>query len=122
MFRGMLACCLLAISVSAHGEDANALAAVKKELAEKKAILLDVREQGEWNAGHLVLAKLVPLSLLNAGKGSDGLPKDKIIYCHCRSGIRSQRAAEILKKKGYDARSLSQGFQELVEAGFEKAK
>jgi rhodanese-related sulfurtransferase len=46
------------------------------------------------------------------------LPKEKVIYCHCRSGGRCLTAAEILKKLGYDVRPLKPGYRDLVEAGF----
>ena len=88
------------------------------------ALFSYVREQAEWDNGHLKAAQLVPLSLL----GKDGaalpatLPKDKPLYLHCRSGSRSLKAAEILKAKGYDARPLGQGYGQLVKDGFEKAE
>ncbi len=97
---------------------------VKKSLSEKKAILVDVREQAEWDAGHLQAAQLLSLSKLN---GNDiksllkDLPKDKPIYLHCKSGGRCLQAAEILQKHGYDVRPLKQGYQDLLEAGFSKA-
>lgn len=97
---------------------------VKNEVTAGKAVLVDVREQAEWDNGHLKAAQLVPLSLLN----KDGavipasLPKDKPLYLHCRSGSRCLKAAEILKAKGYDARPLEQGYGQLVKDGFEKAE
>ena len=38
------------------------------------------------------------------------------------SGARSLIAQELLKKEGYDVRSLKQGYEDLLKAGFEKAK
>ena len=100
------------------------IAQVKTDVAAGKAVLVDVREQAEWDNGHLKAAQLVPLSLLS----KDGaaipatLPKDKPLYLHCRSGARSLKAAEILKAKGYDVRPLEQGYGQLVKDGFEKAE
>lgn len=97
---------------------------VKTSVSAGKAVLVDVREQAEWDNGHLKVAQLVPLSLLS----KDGaeipatLPKDKPIYLHCRSGGRCLKAAEILKAKGYDARPLEAGYGQLVKDGFEKAQ
>ena len=73
-------------------------------------------------------AILVPLSQLKAEaenkvvaqKLAKILPKDKIIYCHCRSGGRVLSASPILKKLGYDARPLSAGYDDLLRAGFVK--
>ena len=96
---------------------------VKAAISAGTAVIIDVREQSEWNDGHLKAATLVPLSLLTK-EGNDisaALPKDKPIYLHCRSGGRSLKAAEILKAKGYDARPLAEGYSQLVKDGLEKA-
>jgi rhodanese-related sulfurtransferase len=50
------------------------------------------------------------------------LPKDRILYTHCVVGMRSLKAAEILKKHGYDVRALKPGYDELIKSGFEAAK
>lgn len=111
------------------GHTTDSLADVKKLLADKTALLIDVREQDEWEAGHLTTAKLLPLSTLrgeSAEKLSDTvselLPHDKIIYCHCRSGGRVLAATPILERLGYDIRPLKSGFEALVEAGFDRAE
>ena len=54
----------------------DSLEVVKKRIKEKKAILIDVREQREWDAGHLKKAQLVPLSKLQADVKKKMLPKD----------------------------------------------
>ena len=104
----------------------DSLETVKNNLHERKAILLDVREKNEWEAGHLEQAVLAPLSKLTAGKDPKelvkGLDTKKIVYCHCRAGKRAISAAEILKKMGYDVRPLKQGYEELLEAGLPKSK
>ena len=101
---------------------------VRRLLADGTAKLIDVREQEEWDAGHLAAAKLVPLSKLRSMPAdqlqatlTDELPKDNIIYCHCRSGRRVLAAAQILEQLEYDIRPLAIGYAELVEKGFEKA-
>ena len=99
---------------------------IKKALADKKAILIDVREQKEWDEGHLKDAGLLPLSKLNAGATKEELekaiPKGTIVYLHCKAGGRCLSAAEILKKQGYDARPLKDGYEDLLKAGFPKAE
>ena len=96
---------------------------VKAAVSAGTAIIIDVREQSEWNDGHLKAATLVPLSVLNkeGGEIPAALPKDKPIYLHCRSGGRSLKAGEIFKAKGYDARPLAAGYNQLIQDGFEKA-
>jgi len=99
---------------------------VKKALADKKAVLIDVREQKEWDAGHLKDADLLPLSKLKAGVPADELdkklPKGKVVYLHCKSGGRCLLAADVLKGKGYDVRPLKEGYEDLMKAGFPKAE
>lgn len=96
---------------------------VKKALEAKKAVLLDVREQSEWDDGHLKDAMLLPLSKLKKADAKDlDLPKDKAIYCHCRAGSRALQAAELLQKLGYEVRALKPGYKDLLDAGFPKAE
>jgi rhodanese-related sulfurtransferase len=110
---------VLAVAAPAQEHTKDSLDTVKKALAAKKALLIDVREKSEWDQGHLKDAKLLPLSALK-GKAADleVLAKDKAVYLHCRSGGRCLQAAEILRKLGYDARPLKQGYQELLKSGF----
>src|SRR5262249_20068846 len=98
----------------------------KQQLSEQKALLIDVREQPEWDRGHLKDARLVPLSELKRAqtdpaikdKLAKGLPKDRIVYCHCAKGVRALTAGSILEKLGYDVRPLAAGFDDLRGAGF----
>lgn len=103
----------------------NSLETVKRDLADGKAVLLDVREVDEWNDGHLQDARPLPLSQIEKGVGAMQLqavaPAGKIIYLHCAAGARSQVAARHLKASGRDLRPLTQGYDELLEAGFPKA-
>jgi rhodanese-related sulfurtransferase len=108
----------------------DSLDVVKKNLGEKKAVLVDVREVREWNMGHLKDAQLQPLSLLDKAttdaatreKLVKDLPRDRIIYCHCARGARAQTAGDILTELGYDVRPLAAGFEELTKQGFQKAE
>lgn len=101
------------------------LATVKKEVAEKRAVLVDVREKREWDRGHIEGAVFLPLSDIQQGvdpqKLARLLPKDKIIYAHCARGGRCLWAAQLLQKNGYQIRPLKPGYDELLQAGFGKA-
>lgn len=128
--RGFLVLLLLGIATitgfaQAAEHTKDSLDTVKKAVAEQKAILLDVREQSEWDAGHLKDAKLLPLSTLKGALKPEELarvlPKDKVIYCHCAAGGRCLIAGEALKKLGYDVRPLKPGFKDLLQAGFPQA-
>ena len=99
------------------------LADVKKEIADGKAVIIDVREKDEWDEGHVKDAKFVPLSGLKSGKSDlTDVPKEKTVYTYCRSGKRSLIAATMLNEKGYHATSLKEGFDDLTKNGFESTK
>jgi rhodanese-related sulfurtransferase len=104
------------------GHTTDSLADIKQRVTDDEAVMIDVREQREWDAGHLRDATLVPLSLLNRDGISDAikqqLPLDKPIYLHCASGRRVLQVAEMLKPAGYDVRPLKAGYKELVEQGY----
>ncbi|MCY3005020.1 MAG: rhodanese-like domain-containing protein [Planctomycetota bacterium] len=104
----------------------DSLASVKEKIADKKAVLVDVRDLVEWNAGHVQGAILLPWrdlqDKLTEAQVKEKLPKEKIIYTHCAVGYRSLRAAKILKKYGYEVRALKPGYDELVKAGFTSEK
>jgi len=105
----------------------ESLASVQANLTDGKAVLIDVREPKEWKQGHLRDAMSVPLSELKgrlddpayAAELTAKLPKSKIVYCHCASGVRVLPAADQLEKLGYDVRALKSGYRALVAAGFE---
>lgn len=65
---------------------------------EKGAVLLDVRTEQEFQAGHLDGAINIPVQVLEQ-RWSE-LPKDKEIVVYCRSGQRSARAQRLLKTHG----------------------
>lgn len=113
------------IGFTSDGHTTDSLAKVKRQVTKAKAILLDVREQSEWDEGHLKLSNLLPLSVIRTGRYSEAqrklLPKDKPVYCHCKSGGRVLMASKILREQGYDIRPLKAGFSTLVKAGFRKA-
>lgn len=108
------------------GHTVDSVEDVHQFVKSKRAVLLDVREEEEWDAGHLKFAKLVPLSVIRKGELPEELakrfPKDKPIYLHCQAGGRVLMAAEILQSKGYDLRPLRPGYPKLLESGFGKAK
>jgi rhodanese-related sulfurtransferase len=103
----------------------DSLDTVKSNVKEGKAVIVDVREQSEWDAGHLKAAVLMPMSKLKKeDQGAQmlkSLPKDKIIYTHCKAGGRSLMCGDILKAAGYDVRPLKPGYDDMLKAGFEKA-
>jgi rhodanese-related sulfurtransferase len=101
------------------------LPTVQENVATHKALLVDVREPGEWKEGHVEGAISLPLSSLKKDVDTSTLeqqlPKDKIVYTHCVRGVRALKAAKILEKLGYNVRPLKAGYEDLVKAGFGKA-
>lgn len=92
---------------------------IKDQLEDGDAQLFDVREQDEWDAGHLTQASLVPLSSLSEGMEPEGFDKSKKTYLHCRSGKRVMTAAPLLESMGFsDVVPLDEGFEALMAEGF----
>lgn len=72
----------------------------EQAIENKTALLIDVREREEWDAGHIESAQHIPLSALAQGDVPD-LPADCEIILHCQKGKRGQQAAQILRAHGY---------------------
>ena len=88
-------------------------------------MLVDVREKGEWDSGHVAGAIFLPLSSLQDGPNKETLkavPRGKTLYIHCAVGKRALVAANILEKQGYIVQPLKPGYKDLISAGFPKAK
>ncbi len=77
----------------------------------RKAQLIDVREPNEFDAGHILGARNIPMSQLKTRLKE--IRPDKPVYLYCQSGMRSGRAAQMLYKKGYrDLYQLDKGFKQ----------
>lgn len=73
--------------------------ALARELSSGRApVLIDVREPYEWSIGRLPSARLVPLNTLPSALGSIDLDADIVVYCH--HGMRSEAAAQFLRRAG----------------------
>jgi rhodanese-related sulfurtransferase len=77
--------------------------------------LLDVRELGEWQAGHAVGAVHIPMSEVPARLGEIDL--DQPVHVICRSGARSARVVAWLNENGADAVNVAGGTLAWAEAG-----
>jgi sulfur-carrier protein adenylyltransferase/sulfurtransferase len=88
-------------------------------LAEGDAYLLDVREQDEWEQGHIPGAVHIPRGSLES-RAESALPdKSRPVVAYCASGNRSIFAAKTLGELGYsDVRSLAGGFADWKRNGF----
>jgi len=68
---------------------------------QRQAVIIDVREDEEWRQGHIPNAIHIPLSQL-AGRMSElEQYKNGVVITQCRSGKRSSKAANMLKRAGF---------------------
>ena len=70
-----------------------------RELVEENAYIIDVRERNEYENGHIINAKNIPLSELR--DRIEEIPRDIPVYLHCRTGQRSYNAAMALENLGF---------------------
>lgn len=72
----------------------------KDKIKDKSVQFIDVRTPGEYKANHRKPFKNIPLS--NLPSQVDKLEKHKEVVVICQSGMRSAKAANILKKQGFE--------------------
>ncbi|SDH50314.1 Rhodanese-related sulfurtransferase [Alteribacillus persepolensis] len=77
----------------------------------RKAQLIDVREPREYNGGHILGARNIPLSQLK--QRVNEVRDDQPVYLYCQSGARSRQAARLIKKQRgtEDIYQLKKGFR-----------
>ncbi|AMY04698.1 rhodanese-like domain-containing protein [Staphylococcus condimenti] len=76
----------------------------------RKAQVIDVREKVDYDYGHIIGARNIPMTLFS--QRYKGLRKDQPIYLVDANGVASYRAARILKKNGYtDIYMLKGGYK-----------
>ena len=80
-----------------------------------EAVVVDVREDYEREAGHIEGSRHIELERL--ASQAESLPRDKPIVFQCRLGGRSAMAAQAFARAGYDARNLAGGIVAWDEAG-----
>ena len=74
----------------------------KEMMDNQEVIILDVREQDEYDGGHIPGAVLLPVGTINEETAAGVIPeKDATVLVYCRSGNRSKKASDALAKLGY---------------------
>lgn len=68
---------------------------------QQKAIIVDVRENDEWQAQHITGAIHIPLGQVQARIAELAQYKNSTIIMQCRSGKRSEKAARLLETAGF---------------------
>lgn len=76
----------------------TAVALEQQLQAEPKPVVLDVRSEKEWDAGHVAGSRNVPLNHLRERLAE--IPRDQTIVVHCEGGYRSAIAASLLEQAG----------------------
>ncbi len=124
------ACLTLALTACSSGSAAPAkevdvanlaadidVATVKALQGRDDVVLLDVREQSEYDAGHIPGVKLIPVGAV-AGRLNE-IPKDKAVIVTCRSGNRSSQVAKYLRDQGYtNIHNMLGGINAWQQAGY----
>jgi hydroxyacylglutathione hydrolase len=79
-------------------------------------LVLDVRGEGEWDAGHVPGALNIPLADLD--QRLEEIPRDRTLIVHCQTGARAAIAASLLRARGFrDIRQFPGGFAEWQTSG-----
>ena len=107
--RILFALLMMLFVIAGCGRDAsmNTYQQISQEEAKammdtQEVIILDVREQDEYDAGHIPGAVLLPVGRITKDTASDVIPaKDSVVLVYCRSGNRSKTASQALAELGY---------------------
>lgn len=84
------------------GNDISTLQAIQL-MNHKPTLMLDVREDREYEEGHIKDARHIPLGQLNERAGELEKYKNKHIIAYCRTGNRSASACTRLRKLGFES-------------------
>jgi rhodanese-related sulfurtransferase/DNA-binding transcriptional ArsR family regulator len=90
---------------------------LREAMREERVIVLDVRPQAEYQAGHLPQARCIPVTELQARLSE--LPKEREIVAYCRGPycVFADEAVALLRAHGYSARRLDEGVPEWRRLG-----
>ena len=114
---------VLALNVISKSEESSTDIEAKdiENLLKNKEFLLDVREEYEYQNGHIKGAVNLPLREILSQK--DALLKDRDIYVYCRSGHRSADAVNFLKSLGFEkVHNIEGGFIDISFNEYHKDK
>ncbi len=74
----------------------------KEMMDAQEVIILDVREQDEYDSGHIPGAVLLPVGSIDEDTAAEVIPEmDSTVLVYCRSGNRSKTASSALAELGY---------------------
>ena len=94
------------------------VATVEELRQQDKVVILDVREDHEYNAGHIPGADWIPLSQIP--DRLDEVPRDLTVITVCRSGNRSSQVTNFLRQQGFkNVHNMEGGMIAWDQAGYE---
>ena len=74
----------------------------KEMMDTQEVIILDLREQDEYDSGHIPGAVLLPVGMIDETTAAEVIPEtDSTVLVYCRSGNRSKTASSTLAELGY---------------------
>jgi len=88
---------------------------VARRVAQGSMLLVDIREQYEWDAGHVPGARHVEIE--RVASQAPAIPSDRPIAFLCRGGVRAGMVATAFRAIGYDAYNVRGGFTRWFEDG-----
>lgn len=93
---------------------------VKKKMdADEDFVLLDVREQDEWEDSHITSAEYLGRGVIERDIEQEYPDTNEELVLYCGGGYRSALAADNLQKMGYNnVKSLAGGYRSWIEAGY----
>ena len=97
-----------------HDADISPAEAARRHEA-GEIVLVDVREQYEWDAGHVPGSRHIELQ--RVGAATDEIGTDKPVAFLCLGGFRSAMVTQAFRKAGYEAYNVSGGFNAWFEQG-----
>ena len=90
-------------------------AEVQQALEAGEAVVIDVREPHEWDAGRLEGTRHLPLDQVSGEAATIDRERPVVFLCH--SGVRSLMAAQAFRGSGYDAWSMAGGLVRWQDEG-----
>ncbi len=84
-------------------------------MAEEELLLIDVRENYEWDAGRVPGARHIAIE--NVASQAPSIPKDRPVAFICLAGVRSAMVTRAFRDAGYNAFNVTGGFAEWFGQG-----
>ncbi|MBL8443512.1 MAG: metalloregulator ArsR/SmtB family transcription factor [Zoogloeaceae bacterium] len=110
----------LALEQMSAGPDVLSTESRESLLAKARSgeiVVIDVRPESEYEAGHLPFARSMPLGELEKRLAELPAGKDVVAYCRGPFCVMSDEAVELLRKRGYSAHKITDGVTEWQAGG-----